>query len=151
MHPLHRAGFRSAVIWFDDPEERDVLNPAAPEVAREFWRLMATNDFYSVAAILAPDFVLEWPQSRERIRGAERFARMNQEYPAHGPWQFAIHCLFGTESEAVSDVTVTDGRESARALSFFTVEQGRVTRIVEFWPEPYAPHANRAHLVEPIE
>lgn len=124
------------------------MNPSASEVAHEFWRLMATNDFYSVAAVLAPDFVLEWPQSRERIRGAENFARMNQEYPAHGPWQFMIHRLFGTESEAVSDVMVTDGLESARALSFFTVEQGRVSRIVEFWPEPYAAHANRAHLVE---
>jgi hypothetical protein len=33
----------------------------AVEVAGEFWRLMATNDFSSVAAVLAPDFVLEWP------------------------------------------------------------------------------------------
>jgi hypothetical protein len=151
MPLLHRAGFRLAVTSFNDSEERNVLNPAAPEVAHEFWHLMATNDFYLVAAILAPEFVLEWPQSGERIRGSERFARMNQEYPAHGPWQFTIHRLFGTESEAVSDVTVTDGRESARALSFFKVEQGRVTRIVEFWPEPYAPHANRAHLVESME
>jgi hypothetical protein len=51
-------------------------NPA--EVTREFWRLMATNDFHSVAAVLAPNFMLEWPRSKERIRGAERFARMNQ-------------------------------------------------------------------------
>ena len=42
-------------------------NPAAAEVVREFWRLMATNDFDAVAAVLAPEFVLEWPQSRERI------------------------------------------------------------------------------------
>lgn len=47
---------------------------AAVEVAREFWRLMASNDFHSVAAVLADDFVLEWPQSKERIRGAASFA-----------------------------------------------------------------------------
>jgi ketosteroid isomerase-like protein len=123
-------------------------NPA--EVTREFWRLMATNDFHSVAAVLAPDFVLEWPQSNERIRGAERFARMNQEFPANGPWQFTINRLVGGESEAVSDVTVTDGVQIARAISFFTVAQGRVTRLVEFWPEPYAPPTNRAHLVEAL-
>ena len=57
--------------------------PSAVEVVREFWRLMATNDFDAVGAVLSPEFVLEWPQSRERIRGAERFARMNAEYPAH--------------------------------------------------------------------
>jgi ketosteroid isomerase-like protein len=109
---------------------------------------MATNDFDSVAAVLASTFVLEWPQSKECIRGAERFARMNREYPAHGRWQFTINRLVAGESEAVSDVTVTDGVQVARAISFFTVAQGKITRLVEFWPEPYAAPANRAHLVE---
>ncbi len=52
-------------------------NPAAVEVVREFWRLMATNEFTSVTAVLAPEFLLDWPQSNERIRGVERFAQMN--------------------------------------------------------------------------
>ena len=125
--------------------------PTAVEVAREFWRLMATNDFQAVAAVLAPEFVLDWPQSKERIRGAERFARMNQEYPASGPWRFSINRVIGSESEAVSDVTVTDGVQTARAISFFTVVDGKVARLVEFWPESYAAAANRAHLVEPLE
>jgi SnoaL-like domain len=106
---------------------------------------MATNDFHSVAAVLAPAFVLEWPQSKER------FARMNHEYPAHGRWQFTINRLVGGESEAASDVTVTDGVRTARAISFFTVAEGKVTRRVEFWPEPYAAPGNRAHLVEAME
>jgi ketosteroid isomerase-like protein len=109
---------------------------------------MATNDFHAVAAVLAPEFVLEWPQSRERIRGAARFARMNAEYPAHGPWSFTIHRLVGGESEAVSDVTVTDGVQTARAISFFEVRAGQITRLVEYWPEPYEAPAHRAHLVE---
>jgi ketosteroid isomerase-like protein len=120
-------------------------------VAREFWRLMASNDFGSVAAVLAPDFVLEWPQSNERIRGTERFARMNQEYPAHGLWRFTLNRLVGGDDEAVSDVTVTDGVQTARAISFFTVAEGKVTRLVEFWPEPYAAQGHRAHLVETMD
>ncbi len=40
----------------------------AIEVAQEFWRLMATNDFDSVGAVLSSEFVLEWPQTKERIR-----------------------------------------------------------------------------------
>ncbi|MBN1947050.1 MAG: nuclear transport factor 2 family protein [Bradymonadales bacterium] len=124
---------------------------ASREIVLEFWRLMATNDFWSVAAVLTPDFLLEWPQSKERIRGADRFARVNAEYPAHGPWCFSINRLVAGESEAVSDVTVTDGVQRARAISFFTVEEGRISRVVEFWPEPYAAPANRDHLVERIE
>lgn len=131
--------------------EGGVFGPAPTDVVREFWRLMATNDFHDVAAILAPEFVLEWPQSRERIRGAERFARMNEEYPAHGRWEFAIHRMVGDETQAVSDVTVTDGVQTARAISFFTVVQGKITRLIEFWPEPYAAPEHRAHLVEIME
>lgn len=124
--------------------------PDAVEVVREFWRLMASNDFSSVAAVLAPDFTLEWPLSKERIRGAERFVRMNAEYPAHGPWQFTIHRIVGSGSDAASDVGVTDGVQVARAISFFSVVDGQITRLVEFWPEPYDAPANRSHLVEPM-
>lgn len=123
---------------------------AATEVVREFWRLMASNDFESVSAVLASDYVLEWPQSNERIRGAERFARMNAEYPANGPWLFHVNRIVGGESEVVSDVSVTDGVQTARCISFFSVVGGKIARQVEFWPEPYAAPANRKHLVEPI-
>jgi len=123
----------------------------AVAVVREFWRLMATNDFASVAAVLADDFVLEWPQSNERIRGAANYARMNAEYPAHGRWSFTIHRIVGGDADAVSDVGVTDGVQQARAITFFRVEGGRIRRIVEFWPEPFEPRADRRHLVEPIE
>jgi RNA polymerase sigma-70 factor (ECF subfamily) len=124
---------------------------SAIELAQTFWRLMATNDFASVGAVLAPEFVLEWPQSNERIRGAERFAQMNREYPAHGPWRFTIHRVVGGEFEAVSDVGVTDGVQTARAISFFTVAGGKITRLVEFWPEPYPAPAHRSHLVETLD
>lgn len=129
----------------------DTAASSAVETAQAFWRLMASNDFHTVGQVLAPDFVLEWPQSRERIRGAARFAQMNSEYPAHGPWRFTVHRLFGSDTEAVSEVTVTDGVQTARAVSLFTVLAGKITRLVEYWPEPYAAPANRAHLVETME
>ena len=48
------------------------------------------------------------------------------------------------------EVTVTDGVQHARAISFFEVRGGKITRIIEFWPEPYAAPGHRAHLVEPL-
>ncbi len=112
---------------------------------------MAGNDFHAVAAVLAPGFVLEWPQSKERIRGADRFARMNHEYAAHGPSRFTVHRIVGNDTEAVSEVAISDGVQHALALSFFSVSDGRIARLVEYWPEPYAAPANRAHLVEAME
>lgn len=120
-------------------------------IVQSFWRLMASNDFDQVAAILSDDFVLEWPQSKERIRGAARFAQMNREYPAHGLWRFDIKRIVGSDTDAVSDVIVTDGTQTARAISFFTLAHDRISRIVEFWPEPYPAPVNRTHLVEPMD
>jgi ketosteroid isomerase-like protein len=124
---------------------------SAAAVVREFWRLMATNDFASVASVLAPGFVLEWPQSNERISGPERFVTVNVEYPAHGPWRFTINRIVGGEGDVATDVSVTDGVQHARAISFFTVAGGRIARLVEYWPEPFAARTERSHLVEPIE
>ena len=123
----------------------------AVEVVREFWRLMASNDFTAVQAVLASSYVLDWPQTNERIRGAERFAQMNAEYPANGPWSFRINRIIGNESEAVSDVSVTDGVQEARCISFFTIADRKITKQVEFWPEPYTAPVGRMHLTEPIQ
>lgn len=120
-------------------------------VVERFWQLMASNDFQRTAEVLAADFVLEWPQSGERIRGAERFARMNQEYPAHGSWRFDVRRMVAGDAEVVKEVDVTDGVQTTRAVSFFTIENGRIVRIVEYWPEAYAAPENRAHLVERMD
>ena len=118
------------------------------EVVKKFWELMATNDCRSVGAVLSDDFVLEWPQSNERIRGRRNFVLMNEEYPAHGRWQFSVHRIIGNDTEAASDVSVTDGVQQARAISFFSVTDGLIVKMVEFWPEPFSAAANRTHLVE---
>lgn len=122
----------------------------AEDTVREFWRLMGTNDFNSVKQVLAAAFVLEWPQSNERIRGHDNFARMNAEFPAHGPWSFDIQRFVASSSEVVTQVAITDGKQAAVAISFFQVVQGKIVRLVEYWPESYIPPANRAHLTEPL-
>lgn len=124
--------------------------PSAESVVREFWRLMASNDFHAVRAVLAPQFVMEWPQSGERIRGPERFCQMNAEYPSHGRWQFRINRLVASGDSVVTQVSLGDGVQAAEPISFFTVQDGLITRLLEYWPEPFAPADNRRHLVEPM-
>ena len=125
------------------------MGDKAIELVREFWQLMATNNFRSVGSVLADDFVLDWPQSGERIRGRDNYAAMNEQYPTTtGRWTFTINNLVGNDNEAVSDVSVSDGVQQARAISFFTFRDGKITRMVEFWPEPFAALENRKHLVE---
>ena len=123
----------------------------ALSLVEEFWRLMKTNDFRSVGSVLSDDFVLEWPQSNERIRGRDNYTAMNEQYPAHGRWQFTINRIVGNESEAVSDVLVTDGVQKGRAITFFSIRDEKIAKMIEFWPEPFPARDDRKHLVEQIE
>jgi len=121
----------------------------AVDIVKEFWELMATNDFRSVGSVLADDFGLDWPQSGERIVGRDNYAAMNEEYPTTtGHWTFTLNRLVGNDQEAVSDVTVSDGVQNARVVSFFEVREAKIVKMIEFWPEPFAPLENRKHLVE---
>lgn len=117
-------------------------------IVERFWQLMASNDFFSVQAVLSENFVLEWPQSGERIRGGDNFAKMNAEYTAHGRWMFTINHVVCDEAKVVTDVSVSDSVQHGRAISFFTVSEGKIQKIVEFWPDPFPAPENRQHLVE---
>ncbi len=126
------------------------MSENAVELVERFWNLMMTNDFRSVGSVLSDDFVLDWPQSNERIRGRDNFASMNEEYPAHGRWEFTVNRIVGNDFEAVTDASVTDGVQQARAISFFTVRDGKIVRMVEYWPDNFDAPNNRKHLVEKI-
>jgi ketosteroid isomerase-like protein len=121
------------------------------QVMQEFWAAMQTNDFAKAGAILHDDYILEWPQSGERTRGRANFVAINENYPAHGRWEFTVHRILAEGDQVVSEVGVTDGLSKARVITFSTVRDGRILRQIEFWPDPFEPAAWRAAWVEKIE
>jgi ketosteroid isomerase-like protein len=54
------------------------------ELVEHFITSLEARDWEAWAALLDPDVVYEIPQSRERIRGRDRYLQFNQEYPATG-------------------------------------------------------------------
>ena len=122
-------------------------NPAKELVAR-FWAAMHANDFAAAGELLHDDFVLDWPQSGERIRGRANFVAVNANYPAAGRWRVTLDRLVAEGDEVASLVTVTDGLLLARAVTFTTVRNGRLWRQTEYWPDPFAAPAWRAQWTE---
>jgi ketosteroid isomerase-like protein len=120
------------------------------DVVTRFWAAMQRNDFAAAGALLHDDYVLEWPQSGERIHGRDNFVAINTHYPAAGRWQFTVHRLLADGNEVVSDVSVTDGVITGRAITFSSVRDGRIIHQCEYWPDPFPPAAWRAHWVEPM-
>ncbi|HLO27807.1 MAG TPA: nuclear transport factor 2 family protein [Anaerolineales bacterium] len=118
------------------------------QIIEAFWAAMQTNNFEAAGEFLHDDYVLDWPQSGERIRGRANFVAINENYPAHGRWKFTIHHILAEENQVVADVGVTDGVIQARVITFSTLRDGKIVQQTEFWPDPFEPASWRADWVE---
>jgi limonene-1,2-epoxide hydrolase len=117
-----------------------------------FWAAMEANDWHDAASHLAPACVIDWPCTGERIVGRDDFAAVQARYPTNtGRWHFEVHRLVVDEDTVVSEVTVTDGQQSARVVSFSEIDEERVVRQVEYWPVAYDPLPGREDLTRPAE
>lgn len=120
------------------------------QVIENFWSTMATNNFYAVAQLLHDEYILEWHQSGERVRGRDNFAAINTYYPTEGKWTFHINQIVVDDDLVVSDVNVSDGKVHDRVITFSTIRDGKIWKQVEFWPEPFPAPEWRAKWVERI-
>lgn len=127
---------------FFDETNSDGMAPK--EVVLSYWAAMETNDFYLASKLLTIDCVVQWPQSHETIFGRENFAKINSQYPASGKWTFVLNSIVAERNQVVTDVSVSDGKLFERAITFHTVEDGLISKQVEFWPESFpAPEWRR--------
>ena len=116
----------------------------------EFWRRMNLNDWGFASELFAPGCVIDWPQSLERIRGAENFVALNAAYPTSAPWRFDVVSLVVDGENAVTETRVANDKAEATAVSFFVVSAGRIVKIREFWPDPYEAPDWRGQWVEKL-
>jgi limonene-1,2-epoxide hydrolase len=122
------------------------------ELVSSFSAAMQSNDWDEAAAYLAPECVSDWPCSGERIVGRSDFASLQARYPTNtGRWSFDVHRLVADGDVVVSEVTVTDGQQSARVIAFSELEGGHIARQIEYWPVGYDPRPGREDLTRPID
>lgn len=101
-------------------------------VVERFWGRIDGRDWDGVRALLAPQVVVEWPVSGERIVGAENVVAVNREYPEG----WAIHLLrtVAQGTSVVSEVEVPqEGVGVFRAVSFWEVADGVIRAGREYW------------------
>jgi limonene-1,2-epoxide hydrolase len=122
------------------------------DVLSAFWAAMQANDWYKAAGYLAPDCVIDWPCSGERIVGRSDFASIQARYPTKtGHWNFEVHRLVADADVVVSEVTVTDGEQSARVVAISELEGNQIARQIEYWPVSYDPLPGRKDLTRSID
>ena len=109
---------------------------------------MGSNDFVAASRWLTEDFEGDWPQSSELVFGRENFSAINSEYPQSSIWKFELNSIVCEEDIVVTDVSISDGVQEARAITFHTVRDGLICRQVEFWPENYVAPEWRSRWVK---
>lgn len=113
------------------------------------WQAFDRLDFDAVAPLLHDEFVCEWTQSNERIRGRDNFIAINKHYP--GQWRITVQQMVVTDEQIVTEITASNGEKTDTAISFFSFKDGKIVQIREFWPDPYPAPAWRAQWVEQLE
>ena len=99
---------------------------------------MQTNEFRKATDFLTEDCEIYWPQSNELIIGRDNFIKINENYPSDGLWEFKINSIICEVNEVVTDVSVTNGKLKARAITFHTVRSQLIHRQKEFWPDNFS-------------
>ena len=101
-------------------------------LVRAFWDRIQARDWARVAELLAPEVVLDWPVSRERVVGAANLVAVNAEYPEG--WAIRVLRVIGHGPDVASEVDVTmPDAPASRSAAFWTVADGRITSGVEYW------------------
>ena len=120
----------------------------AKEVVAAYWAAAEATDWAAFGSLVAEDVVYELPQSRERVRGRPAYVRFNAEgFP--GDWHLEVERITGGERDAASMVRFSAAGAAQPGLCFFDLgPDGLITRITDYWPDPYEPPANRAGLAE---
>lgn len=100
------------------------------------------------------DFVQEWPQSGERIRGKEAFAKINDSYSGEtgsNP-KATFRRLTGEGNTYVLEGTIDYGDGTPVSyVSIAELENGKVRRLTEYFANPFEAPEWRRGMVERME
>jgi hypothetical protein len=110
------------------------------------WDASDANDFNAEHEIYREDAVLEYPQSRERIRGRHniqesRFVQPNKK-------RFTVQRIVGSGDLWVTEFILSYDDVPSYAVSIMEFREGLVAHETQYFADRFEPAPSRAHLVE---
>ena len=113
------------------------------------WAASDANDFAAEHQIYDDHAVLEYPQSRERIRGrggiqASRMAQPNRK-------RFTVRRILGGGDLWISELVLTYDEQPVFVVSIMEFEGAKVVRETQYFGEPFEPGPSRAQWAERMD
>lgn len=118
-------------------------------IEQHFADLLA-GDEVAVQALIRDDFVQEWPQSGERVRGKEACLAIARNYPG-GPPQMQLGRISGEGDHWVVEATArySDGVDY-HVVAILELRDGKVERETDYFGPAYPAPEWRKRWVEPL-
>jgi ketosteroid isomerase-like protein len=119
------------------------------ELVERFWKALEDRDLEEAARCFHDDFVEEWPQSGERIRGIENWLGMATTHPT---FPSVSHVRTVGEGEVWASHARYDYGDGTpwQVIAIQEFRDGRIARITEVFGTPFEAAEWRTHLVERI-
>ncbi|MGM0385084.1 MAG: nuclear transport factor 2 family protein [Actinomycetota bacterium] len=110
---------------------RETSRQFSEDLIRAYWDLVDAREWDALGGILAPDVVMEWPATGERLDGAANLIAANRDDP--DGWTVAVRSIIAVGEHVASDVEqILDDGRSFRVVTLWTVRQHRIVGGTEF-------------------
>lgn len=142
---------------------------AGRTIVERYVSALSTNDWDAVAALQHADFVEEYPQSGERIRGKENYRAVMENHPSivkHGVstrsiagsedrWamspSFTLHRIEGSGDTYVFEAEVSySDQENIHLVAVLKLVDGQIARSTAYFAAPFDAPEWRGQWVEPL-
>jgi hypothetical protein len=135
---------------------RAVASDDAAVMREGLERMLGVGDYGGLSPereyeLRRPDFVMEMPQSRERIRGRDRLRTMQEAFPAPAP-AITLRNVTGARHAWIAEGDIDYGGDRSQVIVILELDdQGLIAKETRYYPQPFDAPAWRAELAERMD
>ena len=115
----------------------------------QHWAASDAGDFDTEHAIYHEDAVLEYPQSRERIRSRRNIQITRTLQP--NKKRFFIHRIRGSANLWITEYVLTYDDRASHTVSIMEFREGKIVRETQYFADPFEAGAWRSQWVERMD
>lgn len=100
----------------------------------QFWKCVANQDCEKLNFFFTDNAIIQWPNTNEQFNVAE-FILATCEYPDN--WETEIEKIIENDLDVVTITKVSNRtkKKSLYANSYFTFDQGKIKKLIEYWSD----------------
>jgi hypothetical protein len=114
-----------------------------------YFQAVEQRDLDAMEELLHDDYVEEYPQSGERIRGKDNWRKIAENYP--GLPNLLDHSYVVSGDLGVMKMTLDYGGNRIYACEVIDFQEGKIKRVRAYFGEPFEAPDWRAQWVESME